>query len=99
MVVTRLPATVEIRVVQDRVGWPLICTVHAPHSAIPQPNLVPVSPSVSRSTHNRGIAGSTSTVCALPFNVNLTAAIVHPPGSPNPRRLAQPNVTRPQPKV
>ena len=44
MVVTVFPATVETCVVQDRVGWPLIWTVQAPHSAMPQPNLVPVMP-------------------------------------------------------
>ena len=35
-----------------------MCTVQAPHSAMPQPNLVPVMPSVSRRTHEqRGIRG------------------------------------------
>ena len=38
-------------------GWPLIWTVQAPHCAMPQPNLVPVIPSVSRRTHSRGICG------------------------------------------
>jgi isoquinoline 1-oxidoreductase alpha subunit len=28
----------------DRIGCPSRCTVHAPHSAIPQPNFVPVTP-------------------------------------------------------
>src|SRR5690242_15536734 len=74
MVVTLLPATVETCVVQDRVGWPLMWTVQAPHRAMPQPNLVPVIPRVSRRTHNRGICGTTSTVCDFPFRVNLTAA-------------------------
>src|SRR5262245_27059198 len=69
MVVTFLPATVEIGVVQDRVGCPLIWTVQAPHRAMPQPNLVPVSPSVSRRTHSSGICGVTSTLCRFPFNV------------------------------
>ena len=75
MVVTLLPATLEIGVTQDRVGCPLICTVQAPHSAMPQPNLVPVMPSVSRRTQSSGMAGTTSTVCGLPFRVNLTAAM------------------------
>ena len=68
MVVTLLPATVETCVMQDRVGWPLMCTVQAPHSAMPQPNLVPVMPRLSRSTHNSGICGTTSTVCDFPFS-------------------------------
>jgi hypothetical protein len=39
---------------------PSMCTVQAPHWAMPQPNLVPVKPSVSRSTHSNGVSGSTS---------------------------------------
>src|SRR5450755_1400959 len=80
MVVTLFPATVETGVMQDRVGWPLICTVQAPHRAMPQPNLVPVMPSVSRKAHNKGICGTTSTVCDFPFRVNLTAATGPPWG-------------------
>jgi hypothetical protein len=38
-----------------------MCTVQAPQSAIPQPNFVPVIPSTSRNTHNRGVSPSTST--------------------------------------
>src|SRR5581483_10508809 len=76
MVVTLFPATVEIGVTHDRIGCPLICTVQHPHSAIPQPNLVPVIPSVSRKTHNSGICGETSTVCCLPFRVKETAILV-----------------------
>eukprot|EP01034_Spumella_vulgaris_P044056 gene44056-54746_t len=34
----------------------------APHSAAPQPNFVPVSSSVSRSTHNSGVSGVTCTL-------------------------------------
>ena len=36
------------------------CTVQAPHSATPQPNLVPVKPSSSRRNHISGIDGSPS---------------------------------------
>jgi hypothetical protein len=39
----------------DRAGSPLMCTVHAPHCAIPQPNFVHVRPSVPRSTHRWGL--------------------------------------------
>ena len=80
MVVTLLPATLEIGVTQERTGCPLTWTVQAPHSAMPHPNLVPVMPRVSRNTHSSGIAGGTSTVCGFPFKVNLTAAIPGPPG-------------------
>src|ERR1035438_2307365 len=81
MVVTLLPAMVEIGVTQARTGWPFRWTVQAPQSDIPQPNLVPVNPRVSRKTHNSGIAGGTSTARGFPFNANLTTAIPDPPRS------------------
>src|SRR5271166_1993739 len=73
MVVIFLSATLEIGVLQERAASPLMCTVHAPQRAIPQPNLVPVIFSVSRSTQRRGICGSTSTVLLSPFSVKVTA--------------------------
>src|SRR6202521_2627514 len=73
IVVIFFPATLETGVMQDRVTSPLMCTVHAPHSAIPQPNFVPVMFSVSRSTHRSGMSGLTSTVCGFPFRVKLMA--------------------------
>src|SRR4051794_13590167 len=88
IVVTLLLATLEMGVTQERTGCPFRCTVHAPHSDMPHPNFVPVMPSVSRKTHKSGIAGGTSTVCALPFNVNLTAAIPSPPVDRSSLRLA-----------
>ncbi len=45
----------------DRTGCPSTYTVHAPHSAIPQPYLVPVSPSVSRRTQSSGVSPCTPT--------------------------------------
>src|SRR5207248_3622943 len=79
MVVMLLPATAEIGVTQARSGAPLLCTVQAPQSDIPHPNLVPVRPSVSRKTQSSGIAAGTSTDCGLPLSVNLTAGIQNPP--------------------
>ena len=38
---------------QERIGVPSRCTVQAPHWAMPQPNLVPVMPRTSRSTHSK----------------------------------------------
>ena len=38
-------------------GQSAVMAVQAPHSAIPQPNLVPVMPSRSRSTQSRGVPG------------------------------------------
>jgi len=40
------PATLETGVMQERVASPLMCTVQAPQSAMPQPNFVPVMFSV-----------------------------------------------------
>src|SRR6266571_5120630 len=37
--------------------------------AMPQPNFVPVSPSVSRSTQRSGVSGATVTVWRLPLTV------------------------------
>src|SRR5256885_1832280 len=69
IVVTRLLATAEMGSTQVRVATPSRCTVQAPHCAMPQPNLVPVSPSVSRSTQSSGVSGATSTVSRLPLTV------------------------------
>src|SRR6266849_5190666 len=73
MVVTFFPATLEIGVMQERAASPLMWTVHAPHSAMPQPNFVPVMSSVSRSTQSSGMSGLTSTDLGLPFKVKLMA--------------------------
>ena len=43
IVVTSDPATIDSGVTQDRSGDPFSITVQAPHCAMPQPNLVPVS--------------------------------------------------------
>src|SRR5262249_44218485 len=53
----------------DRTARSFTSTVHAPHAEIPQPNLVPVMPRVSRSAHNSGVSGSRSSVCARPLMV------------------------------
>src|SRR4051812_44092313 len=50
IVATFWPAAAESGVWQERTGWPFRCTVHAPHSAWPHPNLVPVKPISSRIT-------------------------------------------------
>src|SRR3984893_13285041 len=75
MVVIFLPATFDIGVTQERAAAPSLCTVQAPHSAMPQPNFVPVMFRVSRNTHSSGISGVTSTVCGLPFSTKLMAMI------------------------
>src|SRR5215470_7566537 len=76
IVVTFLPAAADTGVEQERTGWPSRCTVHAPHCAMPQPNLVPVRCSESRSTHRRGVSGATSTSRFLPLIVRETMDIL-----------------------
>src|SRR6195952_4876726 len=53
----------------DLVATPSIWTVHAPHCAMPHPNLVPVRPSTSRNTHNRGVSGCTSALSSRPLTL------------------------------
>src|SRR4029077_7266247 len=68
MVVTLRPETVASGVMQERMALPSKCTVHAPHSAMPQPNLVPVRPATSRTAQSRGMLGSASNVVGLPLS-------------------------------
>jgi hypothetical protein len=75
------PATLETGVIHERVASPLMCTVQAPHSAIPHPNLVPVMFNVSRNTQRSGICGSTSTVVDFPFSVKVVPMIFSPNSS------------------
>ncbi len=79
MVVIRLPATSPTAVTQERVASPSTCTVQAPHSAMPQPYLVPVRPSTSRSTQSSGISGSTSTRGGSPLTVKAMGTMGDPP--------------------
>src|SRR5258706_4451264 len=67
MVVILLPAAELKGVEHDLAGCPFTCTVQAPHSAMPQPYLVPVMPRWSRRTHRRGVSGSASTDMGLPL--------------------------------
>src|SRR5437867_9513628 len=67
MVTTFLFATTEMGVMHERTACPSTCTVHAPQSAMPQPNLLPVSPSSSRSAHSSGVSPGTSTFWRLPL--------------------------------
>ena len=56
MVVTFFPSTAETGVQHERLGAPSRWTVQAPHWAMPQPYLVPVRPSRSRSTQSSGMS-------------------------------------------
>src|SRR6185436_12028815 len=75
MVVIRLPAAAAIGVTHERAGLPSRWIVQAPHSARPQPNLVPVMPSTSRSTQRTGVSSSTSTLRGTPLTLILTAIV------------------------
>src|ERR1700716_558528 len=66
-----LPAISETCVWHEYARLPSICTMHAPHRPVPQPNLVPVSLRPSRITHNNGVAGGASVDAALPFTMKL----------------------------
>src|SRR2546426_1882213 len=77
MVVTCLPTAALTGTTQERTAAPSRCTVHEPHSAMPQPYLVPVRPTCSRIAHSRGVPGSTSTSLVLPLIVRR--AIASPP--------------------
>src|SRR5215467_8775648 len=72
MVVIDLPSTSDTGMAQERVALPSICTVQAPHDAIPQPNLVPVSLRCSRKTHRSGVLASTPTSLRTPLTVKAT---------------------------
>src|SRR5438067_2300220 len=71
MVRTDLPATSRIGVEQERMASPLRCTVQAPQSPAPQPNLVPVMSSSSRRYQSSGVSGSPSKDRSFPFTLSL----------------------------
>src|SRR5579862_9422521 len=69
MVVIVAPSMRPIGTEHERIGWPLIWTVQAPHSATPQPNFVPVRPTTSRSTQSSGVSRSISSWCCVPLTL------------------------------
>src|SRR5258708_21274127 len=73
MVVTALPATCDTWVWHEKARLPSICTMQAPQRPVPQPNLVPVSLSSSRITHNSGVLGGASECAALPLTLKSNA--------------------------
>ena len=79
MVVTSAPVlTDDNGIWQERTGWPSMYTVHAPHSAMPQPYLVPVRLRWSRRIHSSGVSPGTvaamSTRLVLTKNVGMRAS-------------------------
>jgi len=77
MVVILAAPRAPIGVWHERIATPSACTVQAPHWAMPQPYLVPVMPSSSRRTHNKGVSAADETVTALPL-IRTVRAIVPP---------------------
>ena len=63
--------TLETGRTQLRVGTPSMCTVQAPHCAMPQPYLVPVRPSCSRRTHSSGVSASAWNSRGLPLTLSV----------------------------
>ena len=80
MVVMLFPATWETSVEHERTAAPSTCTVQAPQRPAPQPNFVPLSSNVSRSTQSRGVCGVTLTLRSLPFTRRVISAIWIPIG-------------------
>src|SRR5580693_6911422 len=76
-------------VMQDRVASPSMITVQAPHNPAPQPNLVPTIPNSSRSAHNSGISGSTSTAIFRPYTRRLIIVLRPPRNVRLPRNKAR----------
>src|SRR5688572_8513170 len=76
MVIISFPAAAETGIEHERSGFPPMCTVHAPHWAIPQPYFVPVRPTKSRRAHNKGIFGSASMVYSFELTLSLMDAMV-----------------------
>jgi hypothetical protein len=86
----RLPATLPTGVTQERTAWPSTRTVQAPQAATPQPYLVPVMASRSRSTHSSGMAGSASTCPAAAVDVQFHGTLLVHPVDPT---IAKPTVS------
>jgi len=73
MVTTFAPSRAPIGTEHDRMAVPLICTVQAPHCAIPQPNFVPVKPMTSRKTQRSGVSGSMLTCRDTPLTLSVVS--------------------------
>src|SRR5580692_4142825 len=74
MVVICLPAASLTSMPQERIATPSTWTVQAPHCAMPQPYLVPVSPIFSRIAQSSGVSGSTSMSIVLPLMMRFAIA-------------------------
>src|SRR5229473_1627296 len=77
MVVTALPPTSETRIWHEKARLSSIWTMQAPQRPVPQPNLVPVSLSSSRITHNSGMSEGASECAALPLTLKSSHGFLH----------------------
>src|SRR5580658_7941496 len=75
IVVISAGPTAETASMQDRRASPSTSTVQAPHAAMPQPNLVPVSPIESRKTQSSGVSSSTATSYFRPLTPSVIIAL------------------------
>src|SRR6266403_5384518 len=78
MVVISSPAAAETGIKHDRVGRPSRCTVHAPQSPMPHPNLVPFNFNESRITHSNGVVGSKSDRSRSVPLIDIFIVAIHP---------------------
>src|SRR5258705_10537040 len=78
IVVMDLPAISDTWVWQENARLPSMCTMHAPHSPAPQPNLVPVSLSSSLMIHKRGVVGGAADEASFPFIVKSVDMFASP---------------------
>src|ERR1700755_2690663 len=76
MVVICLPSRLAAGVTHARVGLPSTSTVHAPHAATPQPNLVPVSFRASREYQSSGMSAAPSYSTCLPLMLSFIATLL-----------------------
>src|ERR1700716_853570 len=72
MVVMCFPPAIMTGITQGRTGAPSICIVQAPHAPMPQPNLLPVRPRCSRTTHSSGTSSGPPNSAGLPLTRNFT---------------------------
>ena len=86
MVSMRRPSQVAASVMQASCGWPSTSTVQAPHSPPSQPCLVPVRPSVSRSTSSSSALSATACCWtrSLTFRVSSLLLTVSCSSGPSP---------------
>src|SRR5262245_6107646 len=88
MVVIFLPTAALTGNEHERTGAPSMCTVQAPHCAMPQPYFVPVRPTCSRIAHNRGVLSSTSTLKVLPLMDSRAIGVFPPLGANDDTRVS-----------